>query len=415
MGVILGLMISLISLDIYLKPSIYFDEANNEISTERHFAFLVDPAYHRRLLEKPPGLKHQQPDEAEYLKLHRCKDHGEVYAASYLVTKQYLLKHHIDFNLSTCNTELASFMMMDTKMDEKKDRDGTIIQSLDVLDFSVIHLSAYERLQRRHRISKGDKTHAIRNSTIILKSKYEAMTHEAIITDPSKARTKHPDANRTVAIMPWLGSEMGAGNSNINNRLEYLKACFWSLYIEFPHVVVAVKSMKDYDIAKNFSGLPWYDVMVLGDLPNSQSLPVATVQVTRNRILTGEWKHFDFIYFTESDQVLMMRHHDIIYGHLHKYPRRVLVPHRLIPYPEQAVAIHKREISKVGDNDWTGMNCCMPRQNCVTRSTWVNAKSMALSFLNIFGLQVALGNCNFHSELFRACTLYPKGGVEICP
>ena len=52
--------------------------------------------------------------------------------------------------------------------------------------------------------------------------------------------------NRTVAIMPWLGNEVGVGNSHIGNRISYLKSCFWSLYPTIPHIAVGVKSVQDY-------------------------------------------------------------------------------------------------------------------------------------------------------------------------
>eukprot|EP01041_Mallomonas_annulata_P005181 gene5181-10360_t len=227
---------------------------------DRRFGQLIN----RRLMEKPLGLKYQTHEEAEYLKLHKCKDHGEVYSASYLISKKHIMEHYIDYNLSTCNTEMASWMIMDTTMDPANDKAGTLIQSLDALDFSVIHLSAFERLQRRH------------------------------------SRTSK-DSLQTVVVMPWLGSEVGAGNSHVNNRLEYLKACFYSFYIEFPHVVVVVKSKKDEFIARNHSGLPFFDVILLDDLPTSSSLPVATLQITKNRIKEGIW-NFSYVFFTESDQ-----------------------------------------------------------------------------------------------------------------
>ena len=53
---------------------------------------------------------------------------------------------------------------------------------------------------------------------------------------------------------------------------------------------------------RNISGLPFYDVILLTDLPKSASLPVATVQQSKARIMDGRWD-FDYLYFTESDQV----------------------------------------------------------------------------------------------------------------
>ena len=72
---------------------------------------------------------------------------------------------------------------------------------------------------------------------------------------------------------------------------------------QIPHVVAAVKNDVDYKYAKFDSGLPFFDVMLLRDLPKSASLPVATVQNTKARLLNGTWD-FDYIYFTESDQVI---------------------------------------------------------------------------------------------------------------
>jgi hypothetical protein len=40
----------------------------------------------------PEGLKHQSKEEANYLKLHKCKDAGEAYGAAYLITKEHLIE-----------------------------------------------------------------------------------------------------------------------------------------------------------------------------------------------------------------------------------------------------------------------------------------------------------------------------------
>ena len=154
--------------------------------------------------------------------------------------------------------------------------------------------------------------------------------------------------NRTVTIMPFLGYEMGAGHSNLGNRFvyvcprvyvcmyvcvcfasvppspsllltltpssqcRYLQACFWSLYAHFPHVTVEVKSQKDYDFCKHDSGLPFFDVVLMEGLPKSASLPVSTVKHAKARMTPGgDWQGnggdwaglFDYVYFTESDQV----------------------------------------------------------------------------------------------------------------
>jgi hypothetical protein len=97
----------------------------------------------------PAGLVNQTAEESEYLSFHICIGGGEAYGAAYLITKEHLLLQFTDLPLNWVNCELASFMMMTPKRSLKPNHNGQIIQSLDVLDFSAIHLSAYERLTRR--------------------------------------------------------------------------------------------------------------------------------------------------------------------------------------------------------------------------------------------------------------------------
>ena len=68
-------------------------------------------------------------------------------------------------------------------------------------------------------------------------------------------------------------------------------------------------------------------------------------------------------------------------------------------------------------HSWTNMTCCMPRQNCIERNSWIRAHTndQRLKFAEILGLQVALGNANFHEESFRACTDLSLNHIEICP
>jgi hypothetical protein len=206
--------------------------------------------------------------------------------------------------------------------------------------------------------------------------------------------------NRTLAIMPFLGSERGAGNSKEENRFLYLEACFWSIYAEITHIVVFVKSEADLISVRNTSGLPFYDVVLLKNLPKNAALPVATVQETKARIVDGRWD-FDYIYFTESDQILMMRIPEDLYGHLKRFPRRVVIPHRLTPYPEAVlVHVYHRNASKVAPQAWMNMTCCLPRQNCLTRREWKSIQDHAVPHLNIYGFQVALGESQLYASHF---------------
>ena len=99
-----------------------------------------------QVYREPPGLINQDKQDRKYLRFNRCRDAGEAYAAAYLTTKEHLLEQFTGYNLTWVNCEMGSFIMMETKKEN-----GSIVQALDVLDFSVVHLSAYERLKRRWR------------------------------------------------------------------------------------------------------------------------------------------------------------------------------------------------------------------------------------------------------------------------
>eukprot|EP01041_Mallomonas_annulata_P006623 gene6623-13418_t len=403
----------------------------------------------------PLGLAHQTKEEAKFLQFHKCKDSGEVYGAAYLITKELLINQFTDYNLKNVNCEMGSFIMYSKNI---------LIQSLDVLDFSTIHLSAYERLQRRYSAKFKNKAFLtgkidlIHTSVKILQQKAlesEKRRQESHILH--KSNYPNLDKNitnpslRTVVIMPFLGSDMGAGHSNLDNRLVYLKACFWSIYVDFPNIVAVVKTPGDRDFALNTSGLPFYDVILVDNLPKSASLPVATVQQTKLRLQNGTYD-FDYVYFTESDQILMMRIESDLFAYLKAYPMRLIVPHRLMPYPKLISSFLNKTAIIISDSHphhpshpipttptststtkntnintnmntntnesitgWLNMSCCMPRQNCANRKTWVSVRHPSVSIVPVFELDVALGNTNFREETYRACELSIRKEHGICP
>lgn len=230
---------------------------------------------------------------SSFLNIQSCK--GEAYGAAYLITKEHLIYQPTDANLTWVNCEMGSFIMMNGRASPQKNINGSIVQTLDIFDFSMVHLSWFERLQGRYKLRKSDPIKIVNATTDILRMK-ALLSHEHALPPAS------PDLNRTIVIMPWLGSEHGAGHSKISNRLAYLRSCFWSLYEEYPNIAVMVKNEKDQQILRNFTEMPFYDVVWIPNLPKSASLPVATVQQAKVRLMDGRWD-FDFVFFTESDQV----------------------------------------------------------------------------------------------------------------
>lgn len=190
-------------------------------------------------------LVNQTLEEQHYLKFHICRDAGEAYSASYLITKHYLLERNTVYNLTWVNCEMASFIMMNQNGVHGNNKSGTIVQSLDVLDFSVIHLSAFERLEKRHsyRFPKG-KRHSHTMPVMQRLSEYSNKHYRNTVHNYSYNQL------RTVAIMPFAGNVMGSGHSNLGNRYEYLRSCLLSVAEHIPNIIVSVLSKVDYDFVR---------------------------------------------------------------------------------------------------------------------------------------------------------------------
>lgn len=208
---------------------------------------LIEELNRRLLRQKEPS-----PPKSNYLpvnlypNLHICNDQHEAYSASYLINKEHLIQQFTGFNLSWVNCEMGSYVLM-YSITEKNGKitnvkkspygNGTVIQSLDIFDFSVIHLSVYERLQRRWADFIKSKDVKTGNIDPVIKSveilKKRALLHRATyIFNESKVEENYirRKYNKTIVIMPFLGVDMGAGHSKLSNRFQYLAACFWSFY-----------------------------------------------------------------------------------------------------------------------------------------------------------------------------------------
>jgi hypothetical protein len=233
--------------------------------------------------------------------------------------------------------------------------------------------------------------------------------------------------------------------------------------------------------------LPFYDVLLLADLPKSAGLPVGSTQLLRQRLLTGHsrYRHFDYVFYTESDQIAIVRELPMLYSHLRAYPGHMLLPHRLMPYSAEAmIAGHRREdITKLSrvlynvtreeaggggkeedqqdrgkinafhdldksstnafipaprsppppppppprvgvppknaflypeENKWMKQSCCLPRQNCIERKSWLGLGHAEVPVIQYYGMYVPLGNVNFLKEEYRYCTLTDYVG-DYCP
>ena len=140
-----------------------------------------------------------------------------------------------------------------------------------------------------------------------------------------------------------------------------------------------------------------------------------------------------------------MRKPQLLFQSLKEYPRYVLLPHRLIPYPLMVTTMYttaphlfsltsqvqmrwvRRPAVFLNDSfhGWSGLSCCLPAgHRCQSRDSWVkiqasegkvntSSPSYPVPILPIYDLRVALGNANFLEESYRGCKLFDHR-VERC-
>lgn len=289
------------------------------------------------------------------------------------------------------------------------------MQSSDVLDFAVVHLSTVEALQMRHsKTLFGAVSNKWRN--VHFNDMAERL-HNTTVRDKTIEGSYSNWTRRTVALLPLLGGdEAGPGHLERGNDLTYFKACFWSVRRYFPHVVAGVASHKDAQRLRS-AGLPLMDVIVLDALPSPAALSVALLQTAAVKLDRGDWKkELDFVYFTEGDQVLMWRMQKLAFDYLRRHPLHILVPHRLSAYPKALTRLYGRtSLASTYDlNTWATYSCCIPRQNCENRVGWTSVRSDNVHALDLLGLDVPLGNSNFKDEMYRPCVLR-NATVAVCP
>jgi hypothetical protein len=225
-------------------------------------------------------------------------------------------------------------------------------------------------------------------------------------------------------------------------------------------LLVIINSFIHYN--KRNSNLPYFDLIRL-TLPKPGALPVATVVEMQKSLNQEVYAEFDYFYFTEADQMLVMRSPQHVFQQLNDNEMFTVVPHRLVPYAKEvhdivfdrvargnkpfskkkqkknskqkkdkksdakevvtstttSQKLPKKQTISMPDNHfgWLSHSCCMPRQNCLERDNWVPLLNENLPYMNIYGLHVALGNSNFHKLAYRPCTMLDKAVVEhnYCP
>ena len=303
------------------------------------------------------------------------------------------------------------------------------LKTVDAFDFLVEHLSIYERrLGLLHLPANRKKTTQARVINVMQKREAALKHGWALGIDGGGAHL----GDRVLVTMPFYGAAVGTGHSVAQTRFFYLNSTFWSVSRLFKHVVVFVTARSDLLWLRTQSNLPFYDVILIGNLANPKFLGVASVLEMQRRFQTGEWSSkFDYIYYTESDQVLHLRPSSLP-ALLKKVdnPRDLLTPHRFLPFPHpddfaqdffesmkgfsaglkrELTHIETKNVVEVEDEATT--RCCFDLGDCRKRTQWLSWKGTPrVHFLRLQGSNALLnGEGNLFKMQFRVCKIQQGG------
>lgn len=299
---------------------------------------------------------------------------------------------------------------------------STAYKSLDFFDFYVEHLSWYERLLAKPAKETGLGAFA--------RESFRRRVGQQSFTASRRSRGK-----MVVAVMPFYAAGSGQGPSSVDMRLGYLNATIASIRSSLTdHIAVGVENRRDLDTVRKFD---LFDTFYFPSLKSPDKLGVASL-IAIHRALTnttlssgerrGEWRDVDYVYYTESDQILRMRGDDKRTLLLDQIvdrlgaERAVLVPRRAVPVPlltdfetsreRDALFEHEdlkpfRTLSKKQHNhEGNSCTCFFERPVCSRMDLRpIDSRSDILVGSSPAGLGILPAEGNFRKLLFQKCRL----------
>lgn len=210
----------------------------------------------------------------------------------------------------------------------------------DVLDFMVIHLSPLTRgigEYSEDRTLQKDVEERIQTYTDELQKASE------------RAGTPLQQAARTLVVIPYVNRPNTAAPEDFHApnslRTALLNATVWSVGAQFPKLLIATCSSEDAADAQRLGYPIWRTVVMQGNNSRGrdcQHLYGWALEEAQQILESQEGSLFDFVYFTEADQVLHTRNLGQLFDSFKKHPfptinsgqtGPVLVVHRLSAVP----------------------------------------------------------------------------------
>mmetsp|Transcript_434 Transcript_434/g.826 ORF Transcript_434/g.826 Transcript_434/m.826 type:complete len:309 (+) Transcript_434:20-946(+) len=268
---------------------------------------------------------------------------NELYAGAFLISKSRLLQSENNIRAASYPESIVLNVVL------KNCHNCRTLLTRDYLDFCIEHLSSSSNVVGY--LPKSEQIEAMKYYSKNMAQNVEDIRDSVILS----RRSNFTLSSLTIAMIPFSEGIANPGGReeevNFHHRLirrSYFQATFYSLYRYFSRVVVYVSSAHDKALVLQW-GLPYYALIDLSDTlsdvsldkyfffdpekknprPLSQLLPKYALLDLISK-LRNEWSGFQYIYYTEGDQVLHMRKQRALY-HMMNVTSGVVMftPHRM--------------------------------------------------------------------------------------
>ena len=250
---------------------------------------------------------------------------AEDFAASFLISKSRFVESYKALH-GAKNMAGVSFAVVRYRPRNTKYRS---LMSRDYFDLMVEHLSTTSNF-----IPRGNepifRVYNMRMKQTVMRLK-EIATQRPRWEEDSRL-------NQTVAILVYSSISFSRGQSPMQSKARkgFFEATFWSVYRYFPHIAVYVASDHDNQYIKE-SKLPAWQLQQL-DVPLENNKTILLPRLSLEHMLHALERTpqpagsptLNYVYFSEGDQILHMRHAGGLFDSIDNSDGRfLLVPHRM--------------------------------------------------------------------------------------
>ena len=239
----------------------------------------------------------------------------EVYCAAWIQKKEKFLENLPQIKEISSLESTSTGALMKYQQDRR-----FILMTRDYFDFEIEHLSS-----TINTIGEEKKLH----SHFIYLARSKSLWLKKIATEIPNTPSHKPLMNLTVVIIPF-STRGGTFGKSHQLRVSFFEATFWSIYRYMPHIAVAVSTEHDERSIKQLQ-LPVFEIFRFNQTRISWELPKYSLLKAHESLSSNpRWSSFEYLYFTEGDQILHMRHQtDIMKFLVSTKGKFAIVPHRM--------------------------------------------------------------------------------------